>query len=413
MNKRVLLVAYYFPPLGLAGIGRPLALFEKLSNFGYDCHILTVKNVAYRAFEPELLATLDDSKIFRSGSYDPQRLLYLLGGRKIGRTAIEKAKPASQRFFPDSKVGWVDPAIRLGRKLCKKYNYDVILSTSPPVSVHLVGGKLSRQTGIPWVADYRDYWTMRTIEDTYDDPKRIERASVLRDWVSRSAKAVVAANNAAAKYVGAQHTIMNGYNEKLANNWISPPPNDSINIGLFGHQLEKEEFERLFALLKHLRTNQPETYKRIKLVQVGDLNQSLFNEWLHDEGLDVKIVYHGRLEREETIRTLSSVHLFYFIVSRAPKADYVPYRTFDIIASGRQLIVDVHPDSETWNLVEPSGRAALFDENNVERTAGLVRSIGESIADGSYSFKPLDDFAAQYSSDAMVGRFAKLMDSIE
>ena len=55
MNKKVLLICYYFPPLGLAGVGRPLNLFKRLPRFGWDCHVLTVKPVTYWAYEPDLL----------------------------------------------------------------------------------------------------------------------------------------------------------------------------------------------------------------------------------------------------------------------------------------------------------------------------------------------------------------------
>ncbi|MCK4574663.1 MAG: glycosyl transferase family 1, partial [candidate division Zixibacteria bacterium] len=63
--KRVLLVCYYFPPLGGAGVGRPLSLFRYLPQFGYECDLLTVKPVAYRGYEPELLEGLDQSRIYR------------------------------------------------------------------------------------------------------------------------------------------------------------------------------------------------------------------------------------------------------------------------------------------------------------------------------------------------------------
>ncbi|MBD3258674.1 glycosyl transferase family 1, partial [candidate division GN15 bacterium] len=123
-RKTALLICYYFPPLGLAGVGRPLHLVWELPAFGWDCHVLTVKPVAYRAYEPELLEGLDKSIIHRSGSRDPQRLMYLLGMRKVSAQAIDRAKSASDRFFPDSKIGWVKPAVKLGRKLCRQRRFD-------------------------------------------------------------------------------------------------------------------------------------------------------------------------------------------------------------------------------------------------------------------------------------------------
>ena len=59
-KKRILLICYYFPPLGGAGISRPLALFKHLKKFGYECDVLTVKNVAYHFYAPDLLDGLDE-----------------------------------------------------------------------------------------------------------------------------------------------------------------------------------------------------------------------------------------------------------------------------------------------------------------------------------------------------------------
>ena len=67
MNGRVLLICYYFPPLGLGGVGRPLNLFKRLPNHGWECDVLTVKPVLYRAYEPELLDGLDQSRISGRG----------------------------------------------------------------------------------------------------------------------------------------------------------------------------------------------------------------------------------------------------------------------------------------------------------------------------------------------------------
>ncbi len=147
MKARVLLVAYYFPPLGMAGVGRPLNLFKHLPSFGYDCDLLTVKPVAYRKYEPELLDGLDLSRIYRAGSFDPQRIMYLLGIRQVNPRTIARGSAVGEKLFPDSKIGWVRPAVRLGKKLHARNQYAAVISTSPPISSHLVGMRLAKECG--------------------------------------------------------------------------------------------------------------------------------------------------------------------------------------------------------------------------------------------------------------------------
>jgi len=136
---RALLICYYFPPVGGAGINRPLGMVRHLPENGVDCDVLTVKPIAYCVMEPELLDGLDESRIHRAGSTDPLRLLYLAGVHRLGRGSARRARPASRRLFPDSKIGWVRPAIRLGADLLKSAKYDIIMSTSPPISCQGTG----------------------------------------------------------------------------------------------------------------------------------------------------------------------------------------------------------------------------------------------------------------------------------
>ncbi len=116
-KKHILIICYYFPPLGLAGVRRPLALLKKMTALGHSVDILTVKPVTYFVYEPELLKGLDLSRIFRAGSTDPQRIMYLLGKRTITPGGAKSAKGMSPGIFPDSKKGRVRPAIKLGRTL--------------------------------------------------------------------------------------------------------------------------------------------------------------------------------------------------------------------------------------------------------------------------------------------------------
>jgi hypothetical protein len=233
--KTVLLICYYFPPLGLGGINRPLNLFRRLPQHGYDCHLLTVRPVAYRAYEPELLASLDRRKIFRSGSRDPQRLLYLLGVRELRDRTIEKGQAVSDRFFPDNKAGWVKPAVRRGMRLLSTTKYDAIISTSPPISAHLVAEELSRNSGIPWVADFRDFWGSFKLEESVEDREFVARGKRLLKHITETAAAVTVVNDSIRKYLNIGELIANAYDEDLAATWKPPEQSDRFTIGLLGN----------------------------------------------------------------------------------------------------------------------------------------------------------------------------------
>ncbi len=220
---KVLLISYYFPPLGGAGVSRPLALFTKLPEHEIDVDVLTVKSIAYRTYEPELLEGLDKSKIYRTGSLDPQRILYLLGMRKVKEKTISKGRSLIDNFFPDSKIGWVKQALKTGRVLAENKKYDLIISTSPPISTHLVGKKLSKEFKLPYITDFRDYWTSYKPENWYTNEKEIKKAKKLLSEICVAADEVTTVSKPIQKYLSNGKVIYNSYDEKRALLWNSKP----------------------------------------------------------------------------------------------------------------------------------------------------------------------------------------------
>ena len=412
MSRRALLICYYFPPLGLGGVGRPLNLFKRLPRYGWDCDVLTVKPVLYRAYEPELLEGMDHSRIYRSGSYDPQRLLHLLGMRHIKPSAISSARPVAERFFPDSKIGWVGPAVRLGNRLCDQQRYDAIISTSPPVSSHLIGLKLSQRYKMPWVADFRDFWTIYKAEDVYSDERRRARARTLLQEIREKSAAIAAVNGSIVDYLGKGDSIPNGYDPDLAELWRAAPSKEIFTIGLLGHQHDTRELEPLLNLLESVKSRRPDGMTRLRLLQVGEVDVVWLQALFAERGLDIKLDLRQRQSRREAIRILSDAHVFYLGVSDKEGPGFLPGRTFELLASGRPLLVHARPESEVASITEPSGRACRFDASSMDNaTEALLRQI-DSFDRGTFEYLPLDEYSRRFSADMLAQRFAALLDRI-
>jgi len=411
MNRRALLICYYFPPLGLGGVGRPLNLFKRLPQFGYDCDLLTVKPVLYRAYEPELLNELDTSRIYRSGSLDPQRLLYLAGFRKVKAETIRRGRPVSERFFPDSKVGWVKAAVRLGAKLCQRGKYDVLVSTSPPMSSHLIGLELSRRFDIPLVADFRDFWTIYKVEEVFDDPERIARGQSLLRQIRDKAAAITCVNGSIAEYLGTGETITNGYDVTFAEHWKNPPPEGRFTVGLLGHQHDTRELEPLVTLLRAVAA-QCATRPKLRLLQVGQADEAWLKSVFFESGCDIEIDARGHLPREATIMTLSHAHLFYIGISEREGPGFLPGRLFDLLASGRPIVASTRSDSEVARLLTPSGHAACFDESGSDQAVDYFVRTLKAFERGDYRFYPLSEYARRFSADELARKFARVMDRL-
>ena len=411
-RHRALLIGYYFPPLGGAGVGRPLALYRQLPQYGWECHVLTVKAVAYRVHEPELLRDVDTTRIYRAGSYDPQRLLYLLGVRKVSDANIHRSKRVSGGFFPDSKVGWVRPAVRLGRVLGVNHRYDVIISTSPPISSHLVARQLATELNTPWVADFRNYWEVHKPVDVYGDPRKIEQAQNLLAGIRQQASAVTALSSTIGDFVQADEAIPNGYDSQLAGLWQPSPQNNDFVIGLLGTFDDICPVDPLLKMLATVRQTQPMLFNKIRLLQVGRVDSQWLSLQLERYDLTDTCNCRGFHSRAETIRILSDASLFYISVASEKESGVIPGRIYTLLASGRPIIAAVPHGSEVEKLLTPTGNGFCFTEDNISHAADyLCEKISSSEKD-TLAISPIPDYAREFSSEQMVRRFAGLLDKI-
>ncbi len=412
-EKNILLICYYFPPLGGAGVARPMALMKHLAEFGYHCDVLTVKPVTYRVYEPELLYEIEVDNIYRAGSFDPQRLLYLLGIRTIKPTTIDKRKNLKSKFFPDSKIGWVKPAVRLGRKLLKSKKYATLITTSPPMSVHLIGLQLSQEFKIPWVADFRDYWESQPFEECYDNEKDILKAKQLLADIKQQATSVTAVSKLNAEYLKDAQHIYNSYDEELVEEWSVPASEKKMTIGLFGSFDKLYPVEPLFKTLAIMRKKYPKNYEKIELRQVGKFDRDLFRELLNKYGLLEKCQLYGFLPRLQAVKIISKASLFYLSIDPNIKYSFIPGRIFLLLASGRPILGLTPKESELANLIMKNKDSFVFSENEIEITAGYLNKLVDKFLNNSIKIEIMPEYSREFSSLNMTAEFVEIFRKIE
>jgi hypothetical protein len=144
--KRVLMVAYHFPPLaGSSGIQRTLRFVQHLPKFDWQPIVLTANRLAYERTSPDLDAEVPpDTIVHRAFALDSARHL-ALGGRYWSALAR-----------PDRWVSWKFAAVRAGMRMIREFEPKAIWSTFPIATAHCIAAELHRQSGVAWIADFRD-----------------------------------------------------------------------------------------------------------------------------------------------------------------------------------------------------------------------------------------------------------------
>jgi Glycosyl transferase 4-like domain len=191
--KRVLLIAYAYPPCPEIGAVRPAGLAKYLPRFGWEPTVLTVKLPGRRPTFARVVETGDEDVLqtwkIRFGLEGGRSLHEQLGlpvTQKRDSQLMHTKVLLAMRYvltFPDSTKGWIPFAMQGLEEIRKSTSVDAIVTTSPPVSAHLVGRKAKEMFGCPWIADLRDLWSQNLAQgnDLFRMLERPVERKTLRD----------------------------------------------------------------------------------------------------------------------------------------------------------------------------------------------------------------------------------------
>ena len=268
------MIAYFFPPLGGGGVQRSSKFVKYLPHQGWTPVVLTVqpnrRNRIEQGVDRSLLADIPKQiEVITSRSVE-FAALYEVACRLRLRKALFELESFVPFLHQDYKIGWYPFALRAARRRLKSSPFDVIYTSSPPHVAHFIGRALSREYGIPWVADFRDLWTQRT---TYR-PKALFQAKVdrhLEASVLASADAVIA-NTPTNKHLICRgfdlpaervHVIPNGYDPEDFEGLDETAAGDrSFVISCIGKFYEMPDVQAFFLAYRRFQGDHPNVHLR-------------------------------------------------------------------------------------------------------------------------------------------------------
>ncbi|NQX97903.1 MAG: glycosyltransferase family 4 protein [Flavobacteriales bacterium] len=172
--KKVLIITYYWPPMGGGGVQRWLKTVKYLQGYGWEPVIFTTKNGEASVVDEGMLKQIPKGiETIKVAIWEPFGLYKKLTGKKKGEkltpgTVSEEGSSFMQKlsvwvrgnlFIPDARKFWIKPASKYLNSYLKNNKIDAIVSTGPPHTTHMIALNVARKNNIPWLADFRDPWT--------------------------------------------------------------------------------------------------------------------------------------------------------------------------------------------------------------------------------------------------------------
>ena len=362
--RRVLVLAYFFPPLGGAGVQRSLKFVKYLPEHGFAPTVITTRSRRYQIHDDSMAAEIPPgTRVLRALDIPlPTWFAGVLRRLGLGRAAAVAS-------WPDISLGWAVAAAWTGWRAIRRERPDVILTTSPPASAHLAGWLLGWLTGVPWVADFRDPWSANAGADAEPRLRRALTRSVERRIVADAAGVVVVADYfhiegapiGAAKRV----TIPNGVDEDDVSAALAVRvAADVFRLSYVGSIYADRDCGPVLEALRRLIDDGVIDPDRFELRIVG-------NVWLpaFAQASPVRLVTSGYVDHGTALAEMrSSTALLLYVApgSLAPSG-----KLFEYLASERPVLAVAHPDNLAARLVDEwkAGRIADPDDATAVDTA--------------------------------------------
>jgi len=407
LNRRVLMVAYHFPPLaGSSGIQRTLRFAQYLPDFGWDPIVLTAHPRAYARTSEDQLGDIDDQvHVIRAQAWDTARH-FALAGRY-------------PRFLarPDRWASWWLGAVPVGLRAIRRLRPDAIWSTYPIATAHRIGASLAARSGLPWVADFRDPMA----QDEYPaDPVtrraffRIERGAVMR--ASRSTFTTPGATEIYAdrypERADRLRLVENGYDEETFAGVQVPP--EALNPGRVtlvhsGVVYPRERNPReLFAAMQALKRDAPATFDGLRIRFRAAVNERRLSDLAAEHDVADAVEILPPVTYREALREM--LRADGLLVLQASNCNQqVPAKLYEYFRARRPILVLTDPLGDTARVARDAGIEAIAPLDDATAIARLLARFASDPASRSMAS---EEAIASASRRARTGQLAALLDEV-
>ena len=434
--KKVLIVTYYWPPAGGPGVQRVLKFVKYLPKFGWQPIILTVANGEYPAIDKSLEKNIpQECKVFKTKTREPMALYkQFLGMKKNDRiptAVLVDSNPSIKKrfanwvrlnlFIPDAKIGWKKFAVKEGMKIIKNEKPDLIFSSSPPPTVHLIASELAGKSKLKWIADFRDPWT--DIHYYEDQPRLTIVKSIDKKYESKvlnKADKVTCISKLDIELDFAKKTdkekcinIPNGYDENdfdELNLFNTPTKKFTIlHLGAINKERNPEKFFEAVSLLYKKGIINKENFQ---ITFVGNIDPVVMTSVEKNEIWEL-VTYVDYLPHKEALQYTDRANVLLLLVTQSEKNRRIlPGKTFEYMRTGKFIIALGPEDGEVARIISETNTGIVIDYSNEEKIRQIIEKKFLEWKENNLSFNGKAEEIKKYSREKLTEQLVKVFNSL-
>ena len=410
--KRVLIISYYWPPTGGSGVQRWVKFAKYLPSEGWQPVIYTPENPEQLAVDESLAAEVPEAaEVVKTRIIEPYELYKKLLRRSGHSKEAVEVNPVNAQnksllqkaamwvrgnlFRPDPRCLWIGPSVRFLKKYLSEHPVDLIVSTGPPQSMHMIGLRLSRETGLPWIADFRDPWTKIFYFKHLSMTPATERwHKKMEKKVLDEASAVVAVSPLVQQEFQAMtdtpvELITNGFDEC---DFSSEPCTQAYggasqeftitHTGLFAADGNPTVLWDVLAEKCHA----DEAFRKLLRIKLIGKTDDQILKALKDRGLESSLINMGYQTHSVAVEQQRQASVLILPLRKEPEYRAVlPGKLFEYLASQRPILGIGQPDGAMAMIVNETRTGTVIDWNDKEGISQYIEQCWKRHLEGRLS----------------------------
>lgn len=430
--KRVLIITYYWPPSGGAGVQRWLKFVKYLPDEGWTPVVVTPENPEMPYIDESLLKDIPaGTEIMRLPIAEPYTLYNKLTGKKKGtkfQHGFLKEKDQSPSwaekvaiwirgnvFIPDARVLWVRPTVRFLTEYLRKNPVDLIVTTGPPHSIHLIGKQLKKKCRIPWIADFRDPWTGIYYFDKLmlSAPAKKYHQMLEKSSFNQADHLITVGSTMQRDFRKLTPTpvsvITNGYDHSDYES-VTPLQPHKFTLLYTGMFLPDQNPKELWQVLKELSNENADFESSLDLQFIGKTDAGIIDD-IHQHGLSRFLKLSAYVPHEELPARQQHAALLLLSINRIQNAPYIlTGKVFEYLASGKPILAICPAESDVAKIIRETSTGWIVPFN-CEKL--LKQALLEAFADftnKSSRFTP--HHREKYSRKSLTKELTEIMNAV-
>ena len=415
---KVLIITYYWPPAGGSGVQRWLKFVKYLQDFGIEPIVYTVDNPNYEVVDTSLIDEIPDTiTILKQPIFEPNNFLK----KKKVATANVSSNPSfiqktlqyirGNYFIPDARKFWVKPSVKYLTSYLKNNPVDVVITTGPPHSMHLIGMRLKQKLGVKWLADFRDpmsnlFYNNDLLLTTTSKAK----LNQLEKEILSKADVVVTVSKHLQKEFQKQiskvEVITNGYDDEVLIEQTSSLDKKFTlsHIGLLPTQSNPIA---LWQVLKEIVIENEEFAQDLQLNFVGNSSKQVINSLKDFDLLNYASII-DYVAHSEAIQLQKKAQVLLLLIPQVKGSEGIMTgKVFEYITSNRPILALVPKGSDLIEILEGTNTGSVLEFSDKIKIKTTILELYKKYKEGDLSVDAVN--IEQYHRKNLTKKLAQIL----